>query len=273
MKVYKKKFNKYKKKGFIKLIKPLFPTDFNKVGYLTKLKKTKKNLSILGFTLNQMLDLGIHLGHKKNLYNYRLSTFLVGFRNYIHVINLEYTLINLKKSLFFLSNLCKNRANILFPNKETLFRDIIKFQAQTCKQSYIYQYYLGGILTNFKKCYWIIRFLNLTTIYKLNLNMFYRIQYIYSKFSGLTSIKRIPDCVVVLNVNSSYLIKREAVKLGIPLIGIIDTNSSYSGIAYTIFGNDDSMESIYFFSSLFKKAILEGYTKDSLYFKKFKEVR
>ncbi len=239
----------------------LFPVSPKKSFYLAKLKLLPTKLSIVGFTIKQMIDLGIHYGHNISRYHYKLATFLIGFRNYIHIINLEYTYINLRKTLFFLSNLCRFRGTVLFPNKGTLFRDIIQFQAQSCRQPYIYQYYLGGVLTNLKKFYWIIRFLNLTTIIKLNLNFYSRMQKAYKKFNGLTSIKRIPDCIILFKIRINNWLLREAIKLKIPLIGIVDSNVNFAGINYTIFGNDDSLESNYFYSSLFNKAIREGYAK------------
>lgn len=241
----------------------------NLIKYRIQIKTNRKmnKFSIISFTLYQMIRLGVHLGHNKNLYNFKLAAFLIGFRNYIHILNLEYTNINLKKILYLLCQLSFQRANILFYNKDIFTSELIKFSALTCKQAYIYQYYIGGILTNFKKCYWIIRFLSV-----VKMNIYYSIQsgqtkQKYSKFYGAMYLKNIPDCIIIFNQILNPWIKKEALKLKIPIISIVDSNCSIEGIDYPIFGNDDSLEVIFFYASLFKKIIKEGRWFELLNFK------
>ena len=228
----------------------------------------------ISFKLRDLLEAGMHLGHKTNKWNPNMDKYIYGTQDSIHIIDLRKTVFLLNNTLSFIENIAKNKGLILFIGTKSQASDIVKKYAIECKQFYVNKRWLGGMLTN-----WSTISNSLNSLNSLNkkisnknlhlkkkeiLQMNRQIDKIEKYLGGLKDMGSTPQAIFVVDVNKDAIAVNEANKLKIPVIGILDTNSSPIGIDYPIPGNDDSRKSIELICSLISKTIIKNEKKISL---------
>jgi small subunit ribosomal protein S2 len=220
-------------------------------------------------TMRQMLEAGVHFGHQTRYWNPKMAQFIFGHRNKIHIINLEKTLAMYQEALKFARQLAANRGMLLFVGTKRQARDIIREEAQRCQMPYVDHRWLGGMLTNFKTVKQSIKRLKemeslaqeggLERMSKKEaLGVTREMAKLHRSLGGIKELSALPDALFVIDVGYQKGAVAEAVKLGIPVIGVVDTNHNPDGIAYVIPGNDDSSRAIRLYARGIADAILEG---------------
>jgi small subunit ribosomal protein S2 len=223
----------------------------------------------MSVTMRQMLEAGVHFGHQTRYWNPKMAEFIFGQRNKIHIVNLEKTLAMYQEALKFVRQLATNRGTILFVGTKRQARDIIAEEAQRCTMPYVDHRWLGGMLTNFKTVKASIKRLkdleNMAqdgTFDKMSKREALTLQREMDKLNrslgGIKEMNALPDALFVIDVGYQKIAVTEAMKLGIPIVGVVDTNHSPDGIAYVIPGNDDSSRAIRLYARGIADAILEG---------------
>lgn len=220
-------------------------------------------------TMRQMLESGVHFGHQTRYWNPKMGTYIFGIRHGIHIINLEYSLPLYRESLNFVMNLAANRGKVLFVGTKQAAQEIIREEATRCKMPYVDYRWLGGMLTNYKTIRQSIKRLkellemrdsgmmeNLTK--KEAITMQREINKLEMSLGGIKDMGGLPDALFVVDVGHEKIAISEAKRLGIPVIGIVDTNNSPDGIGYMIPGNDDSVRAIRLYAQGIADAILEA---------------
>jgi len=223
------------------------------------------------FKLRDLLNAGMHLGHKTNKWNPSMDQYIYGSQDNIHIIDLRKTVLLLNEALSFIDNVSKNKGLILFIGTKSQASDIVKKHASDCKQFYVNKRWLGGMLTNWETISNSLNSLNslnkkisnanLRLKKKEILQMNRQIEKIERYLGGLKDMGTTPQAIFVVDVNKDAIAVNEANKLKIPVIGILDTNSSPDGIDYPIPGNDDSRKSIELICSLISKTIINNASK------------
>lgn len=220
------------------------------------------------FTMRQLFESGVHYGHKKNLWNPQMSPYIYGVRNGIHIIDLRQTYVLLNAALSALRDVALKNGRILFVGTKKQASEAIAENAKRCGQYYVNHRWLGGMLTNWTTVSKSIKTLkqyedilvdeetNLTKKELLGLSR-KRIK-LDNVLGGIRNIGGTPDILFVLDSRDQEIAILEANKLRIPVIGIVDTNTSLEGIDYIIPGNDDSEKSIKLYCELAADAILDG---------------
>ncbi len=220
-------------------------------------------------SMRQMLEAGVHFGHKTRYWNPKMGPYIFGHRNKIHIINLERTLPLLKDAMNYLGTLTANGGKIMFVGTKRAARDTIKEEAERCGMPYVNHRWLGGMLTNFKTI------LNRTkrlreleamfedgTIERFSkkeaLGLHRELEKLERSLGGIKNMEKIPDVLFVVDVGHEDIAIAEARKLGIPVVGVVDTNNSPDGIDYVIPGNDDSIRAIQLYVQAASAAVLEG---------------
>ena len=223
----------------------------------------------MSVTMRQMLEAGVHFGHQTRYWNPKMESFIFGERNKIHIINLEKTLPLFEEASKFLKNLAANKGRILFVGTKRQARDIVKEEAERASCPYVNYRWLGGMLTNFKTVKQSIKRLNeLETMItdgsldKLKKREALTVKRDYEKLvrsiGGIKEMTSLPDAIFVIDVGFESGAVEEATKLGIPVVGIVDSNNSIENISYVIPGNDDSSRAIRLFSRGMADAVLAG---------------
>lgn len=223
----------------------------------------------MSVNMRQMLEAGVHFGHQTRFWNPKMSPYIFGQRNKIHIINLEKTLVMFDDAMKYLRRLSANGGTILFVGTKRQARDIIREEATRCGSPYINQRWLGGMLTNFKTIKQSIKRLQdmeamvqdglLDKFVKKEALDFQReLDKLNNSLGGIKEMKGLPDAMFVIDVGYQKGTITEANKLGIPVVGIVDTNHSPSGVEYVIPGNDDSGQAIRLYARAAADAILEG---------------
>jgi len=223
----------------------------------------------MAVTMREMLEAGIHFGHQTRFWNPKMAPFIFGHRNKIHIINLEKTLAKYQEAMKYISQLSANRGTILMVGTKRQARDIIAAEAQRAGVPFVDQRWLGGMLTNFKTIKTSIKRLkdmeaavadgSTEKMSKKEALMFQREMIKLQKsIGGIKDMGGIPDAIFVIDVGYHNGTITEAAKLGIPVIGVVDTNHSPEGVAYVIPGNDDSSKAIQLYARGVADAILEG---------------
>lgn len=220
-------------------------------------------------TMRQMLEAGVHFGHQTRYWNPKMADFIFGARSKIHIINLEKSLPLFKEAMNFINNLAANKGTILFVGTKKAARKTVREEAQRCNMPYVDHRWLGGMLTNFqtiKKS--INRLKELEAMRddgslnrfnkKEGLKLMRELEKLERSVGGIKDIKGMPDALFVLDVGYEKNAVKEANKLGIPVIGIVDTNHSPEDVDYIIPGNDDSIRSLQLYTQGAAAAILEG---------------
>ena len=219
-------------------------------------------------SMREMLEAGVHFGHQTRFWNPKMAPFIFGHRNRIHIINLEKSLPMFQDACTFARQLSANRGNILMVGTKRQAREILASEAKRAGVPYVDMRWLGGMLTNFKTVKASIKRLKemkaqqeagLDTISKKEQLTFKReIEKLEKDIGGIQDMAALPDAIFVIDVGFHKIAVAEAKKLGIPLIGVVDSNHSPEGIDYVIPGNDDSAKAVALYAQGIADAIIEG---------------
>jgi small subunit ribosomal protein S2 len=224
---------------------------------------------LMSVTMRQMLEAGVHFGHQTRFWNPKMAPYIYGHRNKIHIINLEKTLVMYEEAMKYVRQLSANKGVILFVGTKRQARDIVREEATRCGSPYVDQRWLGGMLTNFKTIKQSIKRLqDMETmvqdgtldklVKKEALDLHRELGKLNSSLGGIKDMKGLPDALFVIDVGYQKGAITEAKKLGIPVIGVIDTNHNPDGLQYLIPGNDDSSRAIRLYARGVADAVLEG---------------
>jgi small subunit ribosomal protein S2 len=206
-------------------------------------------------TMRGMLEAGVHFGHRTRFWSPKMSPYIFGSRNKIHIINLEKTLPLYTEAVNFLGKIASQKGVILFVGTKRQASDVIREQAERCGSPYVNHRWLGGMLTNYQTIKnSITRLIELEEITqgggtgrvskKENLQLERQKSKLQRSLSGIRDMKGLPDAMFVIDVDNERIAVAEAKKLGIPIVAVVDTNSSPDGIDYVIPGNDDAIRAI-----------------------------
>ncbi|MDA1107992.1 MAG: 30S ribosomal protein S2 [Proteobacteria bacterium] len=220
-------------------------------------------------TMRQMLEAGVHFGHQTRYWNPKMAPYIFGHRNKIHIINLESTLPLYNDAMNFISRMAANRGTILFVATKRAAQEIIAEEAKRCGMPYVDQRWLGGMLTNFKTVRQSVKRLKELTLMsedgtfermnkKEALLLTRERDKLERALGGIKDMDRIPDALFVIDVGSEKIAVSEAGKLGIPVLGIVDTNNDPDGVDYMVPGNDDAIRAIQLYARGAADAVLEG---------------
>ena len=220
-------------------------------------------------TMRQMLEAGVHFGHQTRYWNPKMAPYIFGARSNIHIINLEKTLPLFNEAMRYLEQVAANRGRILFVGTKRTTRKVVEEEASRCGMPYVNARWLGGMLTNFKTIKQSVnRMKDLEAMRddgrlqrfskKEGLNMMREMEKLAHNLGGIRDMERLPDVLFVLDVGYEKNAISEAHKLGIPVVGIVDTNNSPIGIDYIIPGNDDSIRAVQLYVQGAATAILQG---------------
>ncbi|MFA4968637.1 MAG: 30S ribosomal protein S2 [Sulfuritalea sp.] len=220
-------------------------------------------------TMRQMLEAGVHFGHQTRFWNPKMAPFIFGHRNKIHIINLEKTLAKYQEAIAFVKKMAAKKGTVLFVSTKRQAREIIAEEAQRCGMPYVDDRWLGGMMTNFKTLKLSVKRLkDLETAMsegnfeklskKETLTLQREMDKLKKSIGGIKDMGGLPDAIFVIDVGYHKIAITEAGKLGIPVIGVVDTNHSPEGVSYVIPGNDDSSGAIRLYARGVADAILEG---------------
>ncbi len=220
-------------------------------------------------TMRQMLEAGVHFGHQTRYWNPKMAPFIFGHRNKIHIINLEKTMVQFQEAMKFVRQLSSNKGTILFVGTKRQARDIMREEAERCGMPFVDHRWLGGMLTNFKTVKQSIKRLkemdaatqdgSVERMSKKEALHFQReMEKLQRSLGGIKELDSLPDALFVVDVGYQKGAVAEAKKLGVPVIGVVDTNHSPDGVAYVIPGNDDSSRAIRLYARGVADAVLEG---------------
>ena len=218
--------------------------------------------------MREMLEAGVHFGHQTRFWNPKMAPFIFGHRNKIHIINLEKSLPMFQEAQKVAKQLVAKRGTILFVGTKRQAREIVAEEARRCGMPYVDQRWLGGMLTNFKTVKTSIKRLkDMKTQQEAGLeSMSKKEQLMFSRemaklerdIGGIQDMNILPDAIFVIDVGFHKIAISEAKKLGIPLIGVVDSNHNPVGIDYVIPGNDDSSKAVTLYARGMADAVLEG---------------
>jgi small subunit ribosomal protein S2 len=219
--------------------------------------------------MREMLEAGVHFGHQTRFWNPKMAPYIFGHRNKIHIVNLEKTMLHYQEATKYIRQLSANRGTVLMVGTKRQARDIIAAEAQRAGVPFVDQRWLGGTLTNFKTIKTSIKRLkemeaavaegSVEKMSKKEALLFHReLDKLNKAIGGIKDMNGVPDAIFVIDVGYHKGAITEAAKLGIPVIGIVDTNHSPSGVTYIIPGNDDSSKAITLYARGVADAILEG---------------
>jgi len=222
-------------------------------------------------SMRQMLESGVHFGHQTRYWCPKMAPYIFGDRSKIHIINLERTLPLFNEAMNFIGSLAGNRGTILFVGTKRAAREVIKEAALRCGMPYVNQRWMGGMLTNFKTVRQSIKRLKdleamlqegSVTQERVNkketLGLKRELDKLERSLGGIKDIAGLPDALFVIDVGHEKIAVNEAIKLGIPVIGVVDTNNNPDGIDYIIPGNDDAIRSVKLYVDSAADAINEG---------------
>ena len=219
-------------------------------------------------TMREMLEAGVHFGHQTRFWNPKMAPFIYGHRNKIHIINLEKTQPLFEDAMKFVRQLASKRGTILMVGTKRQAREVIAEDARRSGMPFVDQRWLGGMLTNFKTVKGSLKKLKdmqaqveagTEPSIKKEALMFQReIAKLEKDIGGIADMNALPDALFVIDVGYHKIAVAEAKKLGIPIIGIVDSNHSPIGIDYVIPGNDDSAKAVALYARAVADAVLEG---------------
>ncbi|MCI0550025.1 MAG: 30S ribosomal protein S2, partial [Anaerolineae bacterium] len=223
-------------------------------------------------SMRQMLEAGVHFGHQTRYWNPKMAPYIFGARGRIHIINLEKTLPLFNEAMDYLENTAANRGTVLFVGTKKAARKVVEEQAKKCNMPYVNFRWLGGMLTNFKTIKQsIARLKELESMQadgsmqrfskKEGLGMTRELEKLENSLGGIKGMNKLPEVMFVLDVGYEKNAVNEAKKLGIPVVGIVDTNNEPNAVDYMIPGNDDSIRAPQLYSQSASLSILEGRAK------------
>ena len=219
-------------------------------------------------TIKNLLEAGIHFGHKTKRWNPKMQNYIFGERNGIHIIDLQQTVISFRNALEVTKKFSSQNKNILFVGTKRQASEIISTSAIKCEQYYINNRWLGGMLTNWdtiqnsikrlKDLEVILEEQSFTYTKKETLQFEKSVEKLNKALGGIKNMNGRPDLLFIIDTNREVLAVKEAVKMGIPIIGVLDSNSDPDGIDYPIPGNDDAMRSIEYYCTIISDTIIES---------------
>lgn len=220
-------------------------------------------------SMRDLLQAGAHFGHQTRFWNPKMDQYIFGARNKIHIINLEHTVPAFNEALEYVKRLASNKNNIMFVGTKRAAGKIIQEQAERCGMPYVSHRWLGGMLTNYKTVRASIKRLReleeqeadgtFARLTKKEALMRTRVKdKLERSVGGIKEMAGLPDVLFVVDVDHERIAVTEANKLGIPVIGIVDTNSNPDGIDFIIPGNDDAIRAIKLYVKAVADAVLEG---------------
>ena len=222
-------------------------------------------------TMRQMLEAGVHFGHQTRYWNPKMAPFIFGERNKIHIINLEKSLPLAREAAAFVKATIADGGTILFVGTKRAAREAVRTHAIRCEMPFVCQRWLGGMLTNYKTIRQSVKrlmtleamaedgsFDGLTKKEVLGLSR--EQEKLERSLGGIKKMRSLPDVMFVVDVDHEDIAIREARKLGIPVVAVVDTNCSPDGVDYIVPGNDDAMRAIELYASLIAEAVLDGKT-------------
>lgn len=222
----------------------------------------------MAVTMREMLEAGVHFGHQTRFWNPKMAQYIFGHRNKIHIINLEKTLPRFEEAMKFVRQVTARRGTILVVGTKRQAREVVAQEALRSGVPYVDQRWLGGMLTNFKTVKGSLKKLKdmqaqveagLEQMSKKEGLLFQReLAKLEKDIGGIQDMNALPDAVFVIDVGYHKIAVAEAKKLGIPVIGVVDTNHSPEGIDYVIPGNDDSSKAVALYARAVADAVLEG---------------
>ena len=220
-------------------------------------------------TMRELLQAGAHFGHQTRFWNPKMSSYIYGARNKIHIINLEHTTKALNEALTYLNSEASKKKKVLFVGTKRAAAQIVKDEAIRSGMPYVNHRWLGGMLTNWKTIRQSIKrlkdleqqvsdgtFAKLTK--KEALMRTREMEKLERALGGIKDMGGLPDVMFVVDVDHESIAISEANKLGIPVVGIVDTNSNPAGVDYVIPGNDDAIRAIQLYVQAVAEAVLEG---------------
>jgi small subunit ribosomal protein S2 len=229
----------------------------------------RKGQNMSQVSMRDLLEAGAHFGHQKRYWNPKMRDYIFGARNDIHIINLEKTVPALESALEFVSQIANKRNKVLFVGTKRSAGKIIREEAQRCGMPYVDKRWLGGMLTNYKTIRQSIRrlrdleeqssdgtFAKLTKHEALTRQR--TLDKLESSLGGIKDMGGLPDVILVVDVDHESIAVTEARKLGIPVIGLVDTNSDPDGIDFVIPANDDAIRSIRLIAAAFADVIISA---------------
>lgn len=220
------------------------------------------------FSIRQLLEAGVHFGHKKNHWNPKMAPYIFGVRHGVHIIDLQQTAVILHSALDTLKNIAAQNGKILFVSTKKQASDYVAEYATRCGQYFVNHRWLGGMLTNWNTVSASINTLrgyeaklsdeNSVLTKKEKLDLSRKKDKLERVLGGIREMAKMPDALFVIDAETEALAITEANKLGIPVIAIVDTNTSPDGISHVVPGNDDARKAIELYCQLASDAILEG---------------
>ena len=224
-------------------------------------------------SMKQLLEAGVHFGHQTRRWNPKMKQYIFTERNGIHIIDLQMTVKKVEEAYYFIRDLAAQDKAILFVGTKKQAQESIEQEAKRCEMFYVNQRWLGGMLTNFKTVKVSLKRLKemeqkvadgaLEKMTKKEALDFTReLEKLNKAMGGIKEMNGLPDALVVVDVGYHKIAIQEANKLGIPVVGIVDTNHNPAGVDYVIPGNDDSARAVALYAKGFADAILEGKNKN-----------
>jgi small subunit ribosomal protein S2 len=224
---------------------------------------------LANITMKELLEAGVHFGHQTKRWNPRMKEFIFGERNGIYIIDLQKTLKMFKEASKFVQDLAAAGRVILFVGTKRQAQDAIAEEAQRCSMFYVNQRWLGGLLTN-----WVTVQKSVKRLKELDematdgrydllpkkevIKLERERKHLQANLAGIKNMSRLPDAIFVIDSNKEQIAVREARKLGIPVVAVVDTNCDPSEVDYVIPGNDDALRAIRLFTSKIAESIAEG---------------
>lgn len=223
----------------------------------------------MSVSMREMLEAGVHFGHQTRFWNPKMAPYIFGHRNKIHIINLEATVANMADGIKFIRQLSSRRGSVMFVGTKRASREIIQEEATRAGMPYVDQRWLGGMLTNFKTVKTSIKRLKdmealaeeggLERMSKKEaLSHSRELEKLNKTLGGIKEMAGLPDALFVVDVGYHKIAIQEANKLGIPVVGVVDTNHTPEGVDYVIPGNDDASRAVRLYARAVADAILEG---------------
>jgi small subunit ribosomal protein S2 len=225
----------------------------------------------VNFTMRQLLEAGVHFGHQTHRWNPKMQSYIYGTRNGIHIMDLSQTVPLLHQALVAISDTVAKGGRVLFVGTKRSAAEHIKDGAKRSAQYYVNSRWLGGMLTNWKTISGSIK--NLRTLDEVVskqgvgitkrelLNVTRERDKLEKALGGIKDMGGTPDIIFVIDTNKEQIAIKEANRLGIPVIAIIDTNSDPAGITYPIPGNDDASRAVALYCDLVARAVIDGIEK------------
>ena len=220
-------------------------------------------------TMRQMLEAGVHFGHQTRYWNPKMAPYIFGERNKIHIINLEKSLPLAREACAFIKGTVADGGKVLFVGTKRAAREAVQTHARRCEMPFVSQRWLGGMLTNYKTIRQSVK--RLTNLEQMAeeggfegltkkevLGLTREQEKLEKSLGGIKEMRSLPDVLFVVDVDHEDIAIREAQKLGIPVVAVVDTNCSPQGVDYVIPGNDDAMRAIELYAALVADAVLDG---------------